>query len=170
MTNNIVPTSFESAETLQAWAEAIEREIAEITSKIVPLQQRLDATHEKLDLVQRLIHLSAPNANSSTRIADIGSISLYTTVPPGIEDHIEEILRTSGKPMHISELRTALIQTGVPLPGRGDEANIILRLRRAGDRFIRTERGTYALTVWNLPAYSPKPSKKRVPKRRGPKS
>ncbi len=170
MTNKNVPTSFESAETLQAWTEAIEREIAEITSKIFPLQQRLDAAHEKLDLVQRLIHLSVPNANSFTRVTDIGSTSLHTTTPPGIEDHIEEILRTSGKPMHISELRTTLIQTGVPLPGRGDEANIILRLRRASDRFIRTERGTYALTAWNLPAYSPKTSMKRVPKRRGTKS
>ena len=167
MTDKNVSTSYESAETLEAWAEGIEREIAEITSVILPLQQRLDAAREKLDLVQRLIHLSTPSATSLTKNAYIVPPSQQIPVLPGIEDRIEEILSSSGKPMHISELRATLIQMGVPLPGRGDEANIILRLRRASDRFVRTERGTYALTAWNLPEYSPTPSRKRVPKRRG---
>jgi hypothetical protein len=167
MVEKDVLTSFKNIELLQAWAEDIEREIAEITSDILPLQQRLDAAHEKLDLVRRLIHLSAPGATSLSRNTNTVPTSPQVPVLPEIEDRIEEILSSNGKPMHISELRGALIQMGVPLPGRGDEANIILRLRRASDRFVRTERGTYALTAWNLAEYSPTPSKKRVPKRRG---
>jgi hypothetical protein len=162
-----VPTSFESVEVLQAWTEDIEREIADLTSDILPLQQRLDAAREKLDLVRRLIHLSAPSATSLPRNADTVPPSPQVPVLPGIEDRIEDILSSSGKPMHIRELRATLIQMGVPLPGRGDEANIILRLRRASNRFVRTERGTYALTAWNLSEYSPTPSRKRVTKRRG---
>ena len=162
MTEKNVPTSFESVEALQAWTEDIEREIAEITSNILPLQQQLDAAHEKLDLVRRLIHLSAPSATFLPRNADTVPPSPQVPVLPGIEDRIEEILSSSGKPMHISELRATLIQMGVPLPGRGDEANIILRLRRASSRFIRTERGTYALTSWKMPEYSPAPRKKTV--------
>ncbi len=167
MKEKSVPTSIENAEALYAWAEDIEREIAEITSDIIPLQQRLDAAREKLDLIRRLIHLSAPNAASLPRNADTIPPPSQVSVLPGIEDRIEDILRSNGKPMHIRELRATLIQKGVPLPGRGDEANIILRLRRASDRFVRTERGTYALTAWNLPEYSPTPSRKRVAKRRG---
>jgi hypothetical protein len=166
MENNNVPTSIESLEALQAWADDIEREIAQIKSKILPLQQQLDSAREKLDLIKRLIHLSAPGSNSYPGNVATISPSSQLSGPLTIEDHIEEILRSSGKPMHISELRTSLIQMGVPLPGRGDEANIILRLRRASDRFVRTERGIYALIAWNLPEYSPAPSKKKVPKRR----
>ena len=166
MDENNVLTSC-NIESLQAWAENIEREIAKITSSIIPLQQQLDAAKEKLDLVKRLIHLSSPGAPLSSGKIDPAPPSQQIPVLPMIEDRIEEILSSSGKPMHISELRTSLIQMGVPLPGRGDEANIILRLRRANDRFVRTERGTYALTAWNLPEYSPAPKRKRVPKRKG---
>jgi len=162
MNDNNVPTSFDNTEALQVWAESIEREIAEITSNILPLQQQLDAAKEKLDLVRRLIHLSKPEAASSPKSINAAPPSQQALALPVIEDRIEEILRSSGKPMHISELRTSLIQMGVPLPGRGDEANIILRLRRASDRFIRTARGTYALTSWNLPKYKPAPKKKAI--------
>ena len=160
MTDDNVPTYYENPDSLQAWAKDIEQEIAEITSSIIPLQQRLDAAHEKLDLERRLIHLTTPGSS----ITD--SPPHQAPNIPGIEDHIENILLSQGKPMHIREIRTSLIQMGIPLPGRGDEANIILRLRRASNRFVRTERGTYALTQWNLPKYSPVPRKKKISKRR----
>jgi len=166
MIDKDVHTSFENVETLQAWAETIELEIKEITSEILSLQQRLDAAHEKLDLVRRLIHLSTSNAVSPSGNVATTPTPFQTVTLPGIEDHIEKVLRSRGKPVHISEIRASLIQMGVPLPGRGDEANIILRLRRANDRFIRTGRGTYGLTEWNMPEYSPAPIKKKVPKQR----
>jgi hypothetical protein len=161
------PSSFESPESLQAWSEKIEREIADITSQILPLQKRLDAAREKLDLVRRIRHLMVPGVASVAGNVKAISTPLPTNTLPCIEDRIEEILRSSGKPMHIQDIRASLIQMGVPLPGRGDEANIILRLRRATDRFVRTERGTYALITWNIPEYSPAPRKKKIRKRRG---
>ena len=91
---------------------------------------------------------------------------IIETALPEIEDRIEEVLQSNGKPMHITDIRATLIRIGVPLPGRGDEANIILRLRRASERFVRTGRGTYALTAWKIPEYSPAPSRKRVRRRR----
>lgn len=166
MTNENVPTSFECPEALQAWAEEIERDISEITSSILPLQQRLKASQEKLDLVRRLIHLSAPSAVSHPKNTDVALSPPQIPITPGIEDHIEEILLSNGKPLHVRDIRASLIQMGAPLPGRGDEANIILRLRRASDRFVRTERGMYALTAWNMPEYSPAPSKKTVRRQR----
>jgi len=152
--------------SLQAWADAIELEIAELTASIVPLQQRLDAAREKLDLVRRLIHLSSPTRYPPPTGAEPVTIAQLCVTPPGIEERIEDILRSSGKPMHIRDIRASLIQMGVPLPGRGDEANLILRLRRDSGRFVRTERGTYALVAWKLPAYSPTLRKKKVSRAR----
>ena len=166
MIDKSVRTSFENIEALQAWTETIEQEIKEITSEILPLQQQLDAAREKLDLVRRLIHLSTSKVVSPEGNVDTTPSPLQPVTLPGIEDHIEKVLRSQGKPVHISEIRASLIKMGVPLPGRGDEANIILRLRRANDRFIRTGRGTYALTEWNMPEYSPVPIKKTVRKQK----
>ena len=169
MISKTVSTDFETKELLQAWGKDIEQEIAEITASIVPLQQRLDTAREKLDLVNRLIHLSTPAQISTSGKAEPMPSPPKVTSLPGIEDRIEEILRSTGKPMHIRDIRASLIQMGVPLPGRGDEANIILRLRRDTDRFVRTGRGTYALAAWKLPACSPAPRKKKVSRRKAAK-
>ena len=166
MTTSRVPTGPESSESLELWAEQIEKEIAEITASLAPLQDRLAAAREKLDLLNRLIHLSSADRSRSLHLGRASSALPKPPPSPGIEDRIEEILRSSGSPMHIRDIRNALIQKGVPLPGKGDEANIILRLRRDTARFIRTERGIYALVDWNLPAYAPAPRKKKVRRRK----
>ena len=167
MNSNSVPTGIETEEALQAWAEQIQQEIAEIKTAIMPLQQRLDGASEKLDLVRRLIHLShATTESACMRQGQPRSSQQAPSSFPAIEDHIEEVLRSAGKPMHIREIRDALIQKAVPLPGRGDEANIILRLRRDSDRFVRTGRGTYGITAWDLAEYAPAPLKKRMSRRK----
>ena len=165
MNNNNVPTDNKKINSLFELAEEIEKDISSISSEIMPLQKKLEAAKEKLDLVQRLIHLT--NTENIDQMGDTKNKvnSLIVEKFPEIEDHIEKILGEYEKPMHISNIRSALIKKGVPLPGRGDEANIILRLRRAGDKFIRTERGMYALKIWNLPEYQPTPHKKKVRRR-----
>lgn len=168
MKNENVPTPANDVAALQTWAQQIESEITEITSVIIPLQQRLDAAREKLDLVRRLIHLSTGTSPSAAAAMSPNSSATSTSTSPDVEDRIEQILLQTGHPMHIREIRTSLIERGVPLPGRGDEANIILRLRRARDRFIRTERGTYALAAWQMTEYAPAPRKKTIRKRKKP--
>jgi hypothetical protein len=80
---------------------------------------------------------------------------------PDLENAVEELLRAAGEPLHISSIRSALLTRCVPIPGRGDEANIILRLRRVEDRFTRTARGTYGLAEWGIPALKRKTRKRR---------
>ena len=72
--------------------------------------------------------------------------------PVDLEATVEGILRSAGRPIHISDIRSSLLEKGIPIPGRGDEANVIVRLRRLEDRFTRTARGTYGLAEWKLPA------------------
>jgi hypothetical protein len=162
MAEKTVPTGMESPEMLSLWADDLQREIDQISVEMLPLQKRLEATREKLDLVKRLIHLSAPDGQN----AITESKSSQGNALPEIEDHIEKILAQAATPLHISQIREQLIASAIPLPGRGDEANIILRIRRASSRFVRTGRGTYALASWNLPTYAAPFRKKRVRRRR----
>jgi len=160
-------------EDLAAWARGTEQEIDEIRGQMLPLEEQMAAASERLDLIRRLMGLAdsakrQPTASprSSPRGERAGG-----KVPPGasVEDHAEAILAEKGEPMHIGALRDALIERGVPLPGRGDEANVIVRLRRDETRFTRTGRGTYGLAAWGLPAVAPTRHKK-VRRRRAVKS
>jgi hypothetical protein len=115
------------------------------------------------------MHLSASTPDEEPRGGDQKLPTQPPAPPPAIEDRIEQVLRSSGAPMHIRDIRASLISMGAPLPGKGDEANIILRLRRDSGRFVRTGRGTYGLVTWQVTEYSPQPRKKRVVRRRAAK-
>lgn len=159
-------------EDLFAWAQATEREIDGIRREIAPLEQRMAGARERLDLIRRLIGLAEGNKKSAAPATDEAAISRAASqLAPGsgVEAHVEAILAERGEPMHIGLLRDELIQRGVPLPGRGDEANIIVRLRRDQEKFTRTGRGTYGLAAWGLPAVTPTRSK-RVRARRSSRS
>lgn len=164
MTKADVTTTHDPA-SLAAWEKAIEGEIAEIASMMAPLQTKLDAAREKLDLVQRLRHLVV-GSRKSDKPSNPASNGAATSPSLEVEGHIEAILEKAGEPLHIGSIRQQLIERGVPLPGRGDEANIILRLRRAPNQFVRTGRGMYGLSRWNLQAVPPSAKKRRFRRRR----
>jgi hypothetical protein len=161
-----------SIEQLHQWATAVEKEIEKTRGEIAPLDQRLKAALEKLDLIRRLIRLTEGVQLASQTVTETGSSVSTERVgsPPGgkqdLEAHLEQILGEVGKPMHISEIRQTLVERAVPLPGRGDEANIIVRLRRAPERFRRTGRGMYALAALGLEAVPPARRRRRIRLRR----
>lgn len=157
----------DAMEQLQRLRVATEREMEELRAGIAPLERRLNAARERLDLIQRLIRLTDGGATTPERAAEGGKQDSSNTDSPvsrrqDLEAHMEQILGEVGKPMHISDIRRALVDRAVPLPGRGDEANIILRLRRAPERFTRTGRGTYALATLGLKAVPPKRRRRKV--------
>lgn len=147
---------------LQAWARATEEEMADLRRQILPMEERMAAARERLDLIRRLVGLAErPDSNNAAPLAESRD-GAPTPLPStaNLEAHIEAVLAERGKPMHIGDLRKALIDKGVPLPGRGDEANIIVRLRRDQSRFTRTGRGTYGLAIWGLLAVTPTRTRK----------
>src|SRR5450755_3902304 len=116
-----------SVEQLQQWAAAIEKEIEQIRGAIAPLEQRLDAARERLDLMQRLIRLTEGaqptprRATGSRTLASSGNTTPAQAEKQDLEAHLEYVLSAAGKPMHISKIRQALVDRAIPLPGRGDE-------------------------------------------------
>ena len=153
--------------------QAAESEVRELMERMSPLHAQLEAARERLDLIHRLIRVSGGN-NTIAHLAPQeghkeadGDRRLRTESQfrfSALEEHVEDLLRKAKQPLHIAKIREALVERGVPLPGRGDEANIIVRLRRNETRFTRTGRGVYGLSEWKMEAVPP--AKRTVKRRR----
>lgn len=153
---------------LLSWQAALTRQAENLHIEIHDKQSDLAQVEERLALVTRLIGVETraergASGSKGENPAPEPSSSDLPTRPntSDLEHAVAEILRAAGEPLHISNIRGALIARGVPIPGRGDEANIIVRLRRFDDRFTRTARGTYGLAEWGIPALERKTRKRR---------
>jgi hypothetical protein len=159
------------AADLKAWCASLSEEIAHFRVELQRCQRALADAEEKQALVRRLLELDGevpkPNTRGSTGLdagdslasegTSTAAVSMILRAPAlansqPLEDAVASILEVSRKPMHVSDIRLRLMADGVRIPGRGDDANVIVRLRKAPDRFTRTARGTYALTHWGLPS------------------
>jgi hypothetical protein len=161
---------------LRAWASALSEQIGALRAELRRCQAELAAAEERQALVHRLLELDGdttpesicnedshdtqPSAEPET--SHLGNGHALASRPSGqsLEDAVASILERSGEPMHVGEIRLRLIADGVRIPGRGDDANIIVKLRAAPERFTRTARGTYALASWGLPSLDSKPTLK----------
>lgn len=154
--------------SLHVWKESLMQEIEALRADLRAKKIDLAKADERLALVTKLIEVET---RARSDVPDMGG-EIGGTPPPtqsvakgpkaqGLEDAVEEILRASGKPLHVSSIRAELLTQGVAIPGRGDDANIIVRLRRNEDRFTRTARGTYALAEWGIAPLKSKTRKRR---------
>jgi hypothetical protein len=157
-------------DTLSAWKTTLTSQAEGLRAEIRMRQTDLARVEERVALVTKLIEVETraqvaiPEQNDEiiSGVAPASPAGMPTPASaPDLEGAVEKILRAEGKPLHISNIQEALVAQGVPIPGRGDEANIIVRLRRFEDRFTRTARGTYGLTEWHIPAVARKAGKRR---------
>lgn len=144
----------ERLQQLALWREEAVREVEAVQSELAGLQQRADEAKARFSLLDKLLALEAGD----------------DAVPPGkapmdLLDACEDILQDAGSPQHISQIHAELLARGVPLPGKGNEANIIARLQRSDGRFVRTGRGTYALAGSGFPEEKPVRRRKRAPRK-----
>ena len=79
-----------------------------------------------------------------------------------LTDVVVEELRSSGRPLHISDLMRLLTLRQLRIPGAGAQANLITYLRR-DPRIVRAARGMYALAEWGIEAM---PATRRHKRRR----
>src|SRR6266545_7388679 len=155
--------------SLSAWQASLVRQAEELRGEIRIKQTDLAQVEERLVLVTKLIEMETraqagaptPNGEAAPTGPPAPIAVPAHTATSDLEGAVEEILRAAGTPLHISNIRETLVAQGVPIPGRGDDANIIVRLRRFEDRFTRTARGTYGLAEWGIPALRSKTRKQR---------
>lgn len=141
-------------EKLRQWRAELSSKADALRGEIQERAVGLDHIEEQLSLLIRLIELNGGSGGTAQPEKDNVSPFRYLSSPNGsrsFEDEVEMVIKEHGKPMHISAIRSALVKAGCPIPGRGDDANIIVRMRNHPNRFTRTARGTYSLAEWGLP-------------------
>ncbi len=143
-------TDADKQHKLKEMRSGIAVELEDALSQLADLQKQIIDAEERLKLVDRLISLetgvSAP-------------IELQSTAETFL-DQCEQIILKIGRPMHVKELQARLLDMGVPIPGKGTEANLIARLQRSDARFVRTGRGTYAPVLMGVPESRPSHQKR----------
>ena len=146
----------ERIRTNTAEASRLETEIAADKRREVALRALLAAG---ADGTEALEGLAVPEGRGRPTVVQPKSVSIHP-----VEQGAMEILRERTKPLHISELRTELSRRGIPIPGKGTDANVIVYLSRCGE-ICRVGRGLYALRAWNVPEV-PARRRRSVRKRR----
>jgi hypothetical protein len=145
-------------ENLLATRDLLGKELEASQQEFSRLVQDIARKEERLLLINKLIEVdSAANVTTSRETSLVKQAIPRTTessrkIDGAMLETVESILEEAEAPMHIGEIREALIRRNIPIPGRGDDANIIIRLRSERGRFTRTARGTYALSKWGLPS------------------
>src|SRR3990172_12291785 len=117
------------ARQLQELMAEKERHIADREAKIRSQMAALDRDRRVLEGLRQALSASAGEqlpAGGGSR-------------PHGVRHHahvaafmqsLEDLLKAAGRPLHVRDIREELLRLGIPIPGRGDHANIIVHLRK----------------------------------------
>jgi hypothetical protein len=140
---------------LERLREAAAAELQAAQRDLASAQRRYEDARERLRLLERLVAVETAPDDGHMPAPALGDALL---------DACEEIIVEAGQPLHLRDLLASLTKRGVPLPGRGVEANLIVRLQRSNGRFVRVGRGTYAPAHLGLKETRPT-RKRRVPSR-----
>jgi hypothetical protein len=147
------------SEELRRWRVETAADLERAQLELAVVQKRIADLRERLNLIDRLLAVEAGGNGDGVRVS--------LADPDDLLAACERIVRAAGRPLRIRELHAALVKEGVPLPGRGTEANVIVRLQRSNGRFIRTAHGTYAPVDFGLPESKPVRSRRVVRRKAG---
>ena len=149
--------------TLSLRKEQLSKEMQESQTLLADAQVRVEEIDKELNLVSSLLDL---HLKQQRKVGTVGTND--KNLPKSDDDHlndviriaqefkskssrfesaIKEILKDFGNQngMHIREIKNHLRRRKIAIPGLGTMANIITRMRRANDTFVRVAPGTYAL-------------------------
>lgn len=143
-------------DALEAAARNLASAIADGEAVIAAEERKLTLLREEHHLISRLLELRGDG--TSTASATVPAEP--PNGPPAVEAVIAELVNAA-RPMHITELYRVLHERSIPIPGSGQQANLIALLTR-DPRIYRPERGFYALSQWRPETISTPTRTRRV--------
>ena len=146
--------------TLSLRKEQLSNEMQESQTLLANAQDRVEEIDKELNLLSSLLDLhlnkqrkvgtndkNLPKSDDDHLNDVIRIAQEFKSKSSRFESAIKEILKDFGNQngMHIREIKNHLRRRKIAIPGLGTMANIITRMRRANDTFVRVAPGTYAL-------------------------
>jgi len=124
----------QTIEQLLSWREKAVKECENARVALAKAQRR------NLDAEQRLVSIES-------LLATEGRIDFGVSSTPFSRaeflDAAVAIFEDAGCSLHIRDIRDRLLSREIPLPGKGDDANLITTFLRSKGRIVRIERGIY---------------------------
>lgn len=148
-----MPDQEEYADALIWRLENLRDEIAERREQVQVLLEEINVREQQAQQIIDLLEADSISVNGS--LGGLGSMS--------VADMAYEVLSNFQEPtpLHYRELAEAIMAAGKLIPGQDPAANLISHISR-DERFMRVDRGTYALAKWGLqPAKKRRSTKKR---------
>jgi len=120
---------------LQKWHDEASSELVEANRHLVDAQAEVANLEEKIKSLETLLVLEGAMPKAEQKSAHDTLDSLI--------DAVEGTLFQAGHALRLADIREALSSEGVPIPGKGTDANLISRLQRSDGRIVRVGRGLY---------------------------
>ena len=132
--------------TIEGWLRTKRGQIEALEGRIQPYLEELETLRHDVRLLEELAHraqlggLPQPAGPGSAN----GAPPRVTARTNAVTEAAYRILREAGGSLHISDLRTRMLEKGHPIPGKGEDANLIVHISK-DPRIARVGRGTYDL-------------------------
>ena len=135
-----------TAATVEGWLRDVENQVQALEQKIEPLLQEQVRLQERRSILRDLLASFDEREDGAPVLAlTHRSTGRAETVRERVHREVVDILRETGRPMHINELTEAYIARGLKVPGQGKPANISVHLSGWPD-ISSPERGIYSMT------------------------
>lgn len=141
-----------SADQVQRWLDAVERQLLDADRRIEPLLVEQARLQERRALLKDLLgslgdhHVSASVASAPSRPARRESVR------ERVHREAVTVFQQIGRPLHINDLTEEYVRRGYRIPGQGKPANLSVHLSGWPDIMSPT-RGIYGLrSMFDEPA------------------
>ena len=137
-------------------------QLVELHQQISKIQGKAADVQRELGIVRSLLQIYHSDASSKTFGMELEYLESIKGIDPNsFEGSIKSILTKAGEPMNINMIENELRSKNIPIPGKGTRANIITRITRANDMFVRVGSGRYALKEWGWKPIKTKRNKRK---------
>ena len=124
-----------SGNELKKWYEDALNDLIEANSTLSEAQQQVNMLEQKVKSLESLFILEGGDITKIVIPEDLRQ--------KDVVDSAVKIIEDNGGSMHIGEIRRKLLEAGMPLPGKGTDANLIAKFQRSNGRIVRVGRGLY---------------------------
>lgn len=133
---------------LRAYQVKVAAELAQLDDELAELKSRRDKKVDELRALETLLAIHDPTFQPT--------LDAHAAPQPGkrnkvsLPDKAFEVLQELGAPTYYVDLHDAMVERGIDIPGKNPPANLLTQIGQ-DPRFMRVERGTYALVEWASP-------------------